>query len=56
MQYNILKKSGLKISEVSFGCMSLKNEATDNDIMISKAIDNGITLFDTADLYDSGNN
>jgi len=56
MNYNTLKKSGLKVSEVSFGCMSLKSDATDNDIIISKAIEGGINLFDTADLYEKGNN
>jgi len=56
MQYNTLKRSGLKISEVSFGCMSLKEDAKDNDAIIGKAISEGITLFDTADLYDKGGN
>ena len=56
MQYNTLKKSGLKISEVSFGCMSLKADANDTDAIIGKAISEGINLFDTADLYDKGIN
>ncbi|MFL9843459.1 aldo/keto reductase [Flavobacterium rhizosphaerae] len=56
MQYNSLDKAGFKVSRVSFGCMSLKNTATNNDALISKAIDEGITLFDTADLYDKGEN
>jgi len=56
MQYNTLKKSGLKISEVSFGCMSLKADANDTDAIIGKAISEGINLFDTADLYDKGVN
>lgn len=56
MNYNTLKKSGLKVSEVSFGCMSLKADATDNDTIISKAIESGINLFDTADLYENGKN
>jgi len=56
MQYNILKRSGLRISEVSFGCMSLKAEAKDNDAIIGKAVTEGINLFDTADLYDKGSN
>ena len=45
-----------KISEVSFGCMSLQSNSKDNDILINKAIDEGITLFDTADLYEKGEN
>ncbi|TRW25770.1 aldo/keto reductase [Flavobacterium zepuense] len=56
MQYNVLKRSGLKVSEVSFGCMSLKSESADNDILISRAIEAGINLFDTADLYEKGAN
>jgi aryl-alcohol dehydrogenase-like predicted oxidoreductase len=56
MQYKTLKRSGLKISEVSFGCMSLQANSSDNESIISKAIDEGITLFDTADIYDKGNN
>jgi len=36
--------------------MSLKSSGTDNDTIISKAIDGGINLFDTADLYEKGEN
>jgi len=56
MNYNTLTRSGLKISEVSFGCMSLKANATNNDAIIGEAINGGITLFDTADLYEKGEN
>lgn len=56
MKYKFLDKTGFKISEVSFGCMSLKSSGTENDSIISKAIDSGITLFDTADLYEKGEN
>lgn len=53
MNYHTLGKSSLKISEVSFGCMSL----TGNDeSLIHRAIDLGINYFDTADLYDKGAN
>ncbi|MFP9100620.1 aldo/keto reductase [Flavobacterium sp. RHBU_24] len=55
MQYNTLK-NGLKISEISFGCMSLKASYNDNDTLIGHAVDNGINLFDTADLYEKGDN
>nr|WP_322625330.1 aldo/keto reductase [uncultured Flavobacterium sp.] len=55
MEYKFLK-NGFKVSTVSFGCMSLKPSGTDNDALIAKAIDNGINLFDTADLYDKGDN
>jgi aryl-alcohol dehydrogenase-like predicted oxidoreductase len=56
MNYNTLKKSGLIVSQVSFGCMSLKSDATDNDTIISKAIEGGINLFDTANIYENGDN
>lgn len=55
MEYKLLK-NGFKVSTVSFGCMSLKPSNTDNDTLIGNAIDNGVNLFDTADLYDKGDN
>lgn len=55
MRYKTLVKPGFKISEVSFGCMSLK-PGEDHSALIKKAIDDGINLFDTADLYDKGEN
>ncbi len=56
MRYNTIQKTGFKVSEVSFGCMSLKSDNADNDAIIHKAIDSGINLFDTADLYEKGEN
>lgn len=56
MNYNTLHKTGFKISEVSFGCMSLKSSGTENDAIINKAMDSGINLFDTAYLYEKGEN
>lgn len=56
MKYKSLIKAGFKVSEVSFGCMSLKSYDTQSNEIISKAIDSGITLFDTADLYEKGEN
>jgi len=56
MQYNTIQRAGFKVSEVSFGCMSLKSSAIDNETIIHKAIDGGINLFDTADLYEKGEN
>ncbi len=55
MRYNTLQ-NGFRVSEISFGCMSLKTENEDNKGLVIKAIDNGINLFDTADLYDKGLN
>ena len=55
MRYKTLK-NGFRVSEVSFGCMSLKAETPDNKNLIASAIAGGINLFDTADLYDKGLN
>ncbi|GAB3645806.1 aldo/keto reductase [Echinicola sediminis] len=56
MNYNQLGKSDLKVSEVSFGCMSLKGEKSQNIALLHKAMDMGFNYFDTADLYDAGEN
>jgi len=56
MEYLILGKSDLRVSEVSFGCMSLGDDYSVNEELLHKAVDHGINLFDTADLYDKGNN
>ncbi|GGF41263.1 aldo/keto reductase [Echinicola rosea] len=56
MHYNQLGKSTIKVSEVSFGCMSLKGSKKENTQLIHQAIEHGINYFDTADLYDAGEN
>ena len=56
MQYNQLGKSDLRISEVSFGCMSLGDNHADNARLLYQAVDGGINFFDTADLYGKGFN
>ncbi|MEO5564535.1 MAG: aldo/keto reductase [Chitinophagaceae bacterium] len=55
MIYKKLGKSPLKVSEISFGCMSLE-DGTDNTNLLHKAINMGINFFDTADLYQHGKN
>ncbi|KZS38219.1 oxidoreductase [Aquimarina aggregata] len=55
MRYRKLGNSELTISEVSFGCMSLESEAIAKEL-IHYAIDKGVNYFDTADLYQSGEN
>ena len=40
-------KSGIEISELGLGCMSLGTEYA-NEPIIEKAIESGITYFDTA--------
>lgn len=55
MQKNILK-SGIEISELGLGCMSLGTDYKKAQPIIESAINNGITYFDTADIYDQGVN
>ena len=57
MQYHSLGKSDLKISAVSFGCMSLTGpDRAANIRLLHQATDYGINFFDTADLYEKGEN
>ncbi|MHC2993704.1 oxidoreductase [Pontibacter sp. HJ8] len=56
MKYNQLGKSDLTVSEVSFGCMSLGNDHTENATLLHRALDAGINFYDTADLYAKGEN
>ncbi len=57
MNYNNLGKSGLKISEVSFGSWitfgSQIGDTTSEDLM-KMAYDNGINFFDNAEVYAAG--
>ena len=39
---------------IGFGCMSLDPKSSDNIELLRSAVDKGLTLFDTADLYDKG--
>ncbi|WP_353463869.1 aldo/keto reductase [Mammaliicoccus sciuri] len=55
MQKNTLK-SGIEISEVGLGCMSLGTDINHAETIVDEAIKQGITYFDTADLYDYGEN
>ena len=56
MNYRILPKTDLRISEISFGCMSLDLNKSDNEKLLRTAAEAGINYFDTADLYDKGAN
>ena len=57
MRYNILGKSDLKVSPVSFGTMSLKGGASKLNVdILQQAYASGINYFDTADLYERGIN
>ena len=50
-QYRTLGKTGLKVTTVGFGCM-----ITSDGSVVERAADLGITYFDTARGYQSGNN
>ncbi|MBS1668455.1 MAG: aldo/keto reductase [Bacteroidetes bacterium] len=56
MHYRPLGKSGFSISIIGFGCMSLKKNNNDNERVIHHAIASGINYFDTADIYQNGEN
>ncbi len=53
MRMKTLGKSGLKVSVVGLGCnnFGMKCDQTETDAVVGKALDLGITLFDTADMY-----
>jgi aryl-alcohol dehydrogenase-like predicted oxidoreductase len=57
MYYRFLGSSGIQVSEIGFGCMSLSaNSDKENIELIHHAVEYGINYFDTADLYDKGMN
>ncbi|WP_347159092.1 aldo/keto reductase [Pontibacter chitinilyticus] len=56
MNYRTLGETDLQVSEVSFGCMSLGGDVAADTKLLHQALDQGITFFDTADLYDKGGN
>ena len=51
LSYRVLGKTGLKVTTVGFGSM-----ITTDPSVIARALDMGITYFDTARGYQSGNN
>ncbi|GAA0537961.1 aldo/keto reductase [Chitinophaga japonensis] len=56
MNYHTLGSSTLNISEIAFGSMSLQGTDAANAALIGQALEAGINYFDTADLYDRGQN
>lgn len=54
MKTNQLGRSDLFVSEVGFGTMSLPSDERDAIKIIHGAMNQGITFFDTADLYEQG--
>jgi aryl-alcohol dehydrogenase-like predicted oxidoreductase len=57
MKTRILGKSGLEVSAIGYGCMGLdhgyatKVSKEDGIALIRQAVDRGVTLFDTAEVY-----
>lgn len=53
MKYRKVGRSGLVVSEVGLGCNNFvhRNDLEQARVLVSKALDLGITLFDTADVY-----
>jgi hypothetical protein len=51
LTYRTLGKTGLKVTSLGFGCMT-----TSDPSVIRRAADLGINLFDTARVYQNGNN
>ena len=53
MEYRRLGNSGLKVSSVGLGCnnFGMRIDAEQTRAVVHRALDEGITLFDTADIY-----
>jgi len=51
LAFRTIGKTGLKVTSVGFGCM-----VTSDQSVVSRAVDMGITYFDTARVYGRGNN
>jgi aryl-alcohol dehydrogenase-like predicted oxidoreductase len=56
MRKRQLGSSDLYVSEIALGCMSLGTDETKAEAIIEAALEEGINYFDTADLYDFGEN
>jgi aryl-alcohol dehydrogenase-like predicted oxidoreductase len=61
VEMRALGKSGLKVSAMGLGCMSMSGVYGDSDdqestAIIHRAIDTGINFIDTADIYGNGHN
>lgn len=56
MRSNRLGSSDLLVSEIGLGCMSLGTDPQRAADIVHRAVELGVTLFDTADLYNRGVN
>lgn len=51
LQFRTLGKTGLKVTTMGFGCM-----VTSDPVVIAQAVEAGVNFFDTARVYQGGNN
>ena len=56
MHMHRLGSSGLTVSEIGLGCMSLAKAGGAAEAIVHRALDLGVNFFDTADLYERGAN
>jgi aryl-alcohol dehydrogenase-like predicted oxidoreductase len=56
MEKRRLGKSDLFVTELGLGCMTLGTDALTAERIINAALEEGVNYFDTADLYDFGEN
>lgn len=56
MKRNRLGNSDLRVGEIGLGCMSLGTDEQPAVGIIHEALERGVNLLDTADLYDEGRN
>lgn len=56
MKQNTLGRAPVQVSEIGYGCMSLGHDHQQNARLLHRALELGVTFFDTADLYDKGFN
>lgn len=56
MHYRELGKTGVQVSTISMGCNRLGEGTSDDhwDALVGRAIDLGVTLFDTSEQYTGG--
>lgn len=56
IKFNEVGNSGIHVSEMTLGCMSLDSDNVKSNRIIDYALDNGVNHLDTADLYQFGLN
>src|SRR3954451_11625747 len=61
MQKRIIGNSGLEVSAIGLGCMGMSefygaHDAAESLVTLERALELGVTFFDTADMYGAGHN